>query len=124
MFDIAHVDLTPATTQEALHVQAAAAALDRLKPGWANLVNLDTLCLESHRCCVLGQVFAQEAAAGSGPFPYPMSGYGYGYQILAAQFRIGFPFNSDVFAHDRVYKHHWINAIRQRTTTPVVAAVA
>jgi hypothetical protein len=53
-------------------VTAGAAWLDRVKPGWATLVNPDAIDLDSPHDCILGQVFAPEAEANGWS-----SGWGY-----------------------------------------------
>jgi hypothetical protein len=36
---------------------AGAALLDQMRPGWANVINLNRLDLRGEYCCVLGQLY-------------------------------------------------------------------
>lgn len=52
---------TPLTPDFRKRIERGAAWLDRVKPGWRDLIDLDTLNLADAESCVLGQVFADEA---------------------------------------------------------------
>lgn len=45
----------------AVIVARCAAELDRVKPGWETLVDIETLCIFDSKRCILGQVFREEA---------------------------------------------------------------
>jgi len=109
MFHIAHVEHTPTTTAEP--VARAAAWLDTVKPGWARLVNPDTLDLHSSRSCILGQVFDAEARAQMGVVH---TGYAYvAYSGLVSHAGLQ-SVNGAVFAYNDPYRADWIAAIQAR----------
>lgn len=57
-------------------VERGAALLDKIRPGWIDTINLDTLNIASGSDCVLGQVFAEEAARVG------TDGFGVGMNVL------------------------------------------
>lgn len=66
--------MTTATTRQTdleLTVEAGAAWLDRVKPGWPQLIDLQRLDMSMPTSCVLGQVFEEEALHDD----YTPSGY-------------------------------------------------
>lgn len=66
------------TTRE--RVERGAAWLNRTKPGWRDLIDLDTLNLAYGDSCVLGQVFADEADESDGMVS---DGFDYAIEYLA-----------------------------------------
>lgn len=38
-------------------IKEAAEVLDKAKPGWAKLININTLNMQSHTKCILGQLY-------------------------------------------------------------------
>lgn len=97
------------TTQERT-VASLARRLDKVKPGWEQLVNTEALDLYSGYNCIAGQVFKDEAALG-GEWS---NGYGYAvldpsgplYHLTEAQ-GIAVSWNPG-------YRQPWIDLIDQR----------
>lgn len=87
-------------------VDIAAAALDRVTPGWFHRVNINTLNMGSLSRCILGQVYHGEAVEESECF----NGYMVGLKKLLATHE---QFHSVVFAAHEV-KDCWIEAIVTR----------
>ncbi len=108
MFDIAHVDVAPAPIHPA--VMEAAGWLDRVKPGWAALVDPDALEMGRGDTCVLGHVFRDEARAHGG------HGYSYGKYVALAGASSPQELHAffDAFGADNGYRSHWRAAIQQR----------
>jgi hypothetical protein len=71
---VAQAVMIPNDTIEA-QVARGAAWLDQTKPGWEREIDLAVLDMVMTKCCVLGQVFATEAAADASV--WIGSGYAY-----------------------------------------------
>lgn len=85
------------TDEEAVATEAD--RLDRLFPGWAERVNIDTLNLWSSRDCVLGQATRDYDTAVTRVFSDGYRDQPYG----------------GLFADDDRFKPLWVNEIRKRT---------
>jgi hypothetical protein len=108
---------TPTQPYREANVNAMAAILDELRPGWATLVDLDRLDIQNPRMCILGQVFAAQAHQEWNKL---MTGYNVGlYTIMEWQRRTGNAVSvPSTTVADPAYLPEWQAAVRARLAPP------
>lgn len=100
-------------TQEA--IQEAAQELDRIKPGWADEIDIFDFDIARPCCCVIGQIYPDEnyvdkvRELGLNPFPFYADGYD-----EEPDFEEPSDFEHYNTFHDTETNKLWIKEIKQR----------